>query len=104
MTSTITGCLVIPIRNHNKKKYYPLPALTLSKDKCDELIKMIKDAGLPHYSIFRKFPLSLVHVTINYLGLDIGNLYIMQGSHQIEIVHGFLSSSEMTGYLIWLEI
>ena len=42
-----------------------------------------------------------MHVQSDYLGLGMDNLYIIKGSYQIEIVHEFLSSSEMTGYLIW---
>ena len=68
------------ILNHNLKLKYPLPALTLSKKKFGELIKIIKDTGLPHSSICLKFPLNLVHSTSNYLGLGIYDLYGMQGS------------------------
>ena len=50
------------------------------KKECGETIKIIKDAGLPQSSIFRKFPLNLVHVASDYLGLGMDNLYIMQGS------------------------
>ena len=70
-----------------KKLEYPLPALTLSKKECGEIIKTIKDVGLPHYSICRNFPLNLVHRKRDYLGIGIGDLYIMHGSSQIEIVH-----------------
>ena len=42
-----------------------------------------------------------MHVQSDYLGLGMENLDIIKGSYQIEIVHEFLSSSEMTGYLIW---
>ena len=62
---------------------YCLPALTLSKKECNEIIKIIKDAGLTDSSICRNFPLDLVHVKIDYIGIGVDNLYIMQGSSQI---------------------
>ena len=52
------------------------------KKECGELIKIIKDSGLPHSSICRKFPLNLVHGTRNYLVLGMDNHYIMEGSSQ----------------------
>ena len=55
------------ILDHHQKLEYPLPALTLSKKECGELITVIKDAGLPQSSICKKNPLYLVHGTNNHL-------------------------------------
>ena len=88
----------------NKKLDYPLLALSLSNNECGELIAIIKDSGLPHSSIWKKSPLNFVHGTSDYIGIGMDDLYIIQGSYKIEIVHEFLSRSDMTGNLLRSEI
>ena len=92
------------ILNNHLKMEYLLPALTLSKKEYGDIIKIVKDASLPHSSICRKFPINLVHGTSDYLESGMENLYIMQGSYKIEIVNEFLSISEVTGSLLRPEI
>ena len=61
---------------------YPLLALKLLKKECGKLIAIIKDAGIPKSSIYRKLPIGLVHRATNYLGLGMDDLYILQDSYQ----------------------
>ena len=78
--------------------------LTPSKKEFGEIIKINKEADLPHSSICRKLPLNLVYNTIDELELGMGNLYSMQTSLKIEILHEFLSRSGMIGSLLLLSI
>ena len=45
-----------------------------------------------------------MHGTSDYLELGMDDLYIMQDSSSIEMVHKLLSRSDMTGYLLQLAI
>jgi len=67
---------------------YPLPAIRLTKSRCESIL-----ASLRH------FPRKLVHSTLDYIGLDIKHLFLLQEIMHIKdiILHNF--NATLTGQL-----
>jgi hypothetical protein len=62
-----------------KSLEYPLKATSLSKAQCDHIMKPIRSAALPALGINRHLSLVVVHVTQQYLGVGIPELWTVQG-------------------------
>jgi hypothetical protein len=52
-----------------KTMSYPLPALNLSKQQCDDIMAPIIIYGLPAIGVCRNFPRKMVFAPVEYLGL-----------------------------------
>jgi hypothetical protein len=70
---------------------YPLPALRLTKDQCAAIMAPILRYCLPALGICRNFPRKLVFLTLDYMGLNLQHLYILQEIVRIKdiILHCF---------------
>merc|ERR1712018_377918 len=91
------GCVSTTIM---KLLQYPLPALTLSKKQCDDLVKPIHAVGLTQSGICRKFPKDLIYGSKELHGLGWDDLYVDQGTSKVEILLEHISSQSMTGKLL----
>ena len=58
---------------------YPLLALTLSEVDCNKIMAPILTGGLPKMGVSRSMARSLVYAPLKYQGLELHNLYTMQG-------------------------
>ena len=83
-----------------KTMSYPLPATTLTESQCDHIMAPILQACLPRSGIVRTFPRSLAYASHQHLGLDIPNLYWLQGYYHIDRLLRFANSSHLTGRLL----
>ena len=83
------------------KLRYPLPATTLSRKACINILAPALQAGLPASGIVRTFPRTLVHAPLTARGLNIPDLYSEQGISYIEMLlaHGH-KADDITGKLI----
>jgi hypothetical protein len=69
---------------------YPLMATSLSQKQCDEIMQPILDAGLAALGISRKMNRDVVYGPRKYQGVDIPDLWLLQGILQfwITLAHG----------------
>ena len=79
---------------------YPLPATTLSQTQCDHIMSPILQTCLPRMGIVRTFPRSLTYASNLHLGLDIPNLYWLQGYTHLDRILRFANSWHLTGQLL----
>ena len=79
---------------------YPLPALSLSRKDCQQIMKPVKDAGLSQASVCHTFPLDLVYGSTDLMGLGMTDLYVSQGLAHVEIVQEYIRSTCMIGSLL----
>jgi hypothetical protein len=81
-----------------KMLQYPLAATTLSEKQCTEVMKPLLKGVLPRTGY--TFPRTLVYAHTEILGLEIPNLYWIQGLEHIERLVRFEKSKHLTGKLI----
>ena len=63
---------------------YPLLALSLTRAECTKLVAPIFATALPKSKICRNFPRALLYGSKDVLGLDIPDIYILQGIYKLE--------------------
>ena len=83
-----------------KSLEYPLPALTLSREQCDKIMKIVKSSLLPKSHISKNFPNAILYGIKNEGGLGLEHLYTTQGIKHIEQFVRYLASDTITGKLI----
>ena len=83
-----------------KSLEYVLPATTLSKTQCDQIMAPILKYCLPRIGVVRSFPRALVHAVPTYHGLNLPKLYWLQGFYHIDRLLRFTRSSHITGQLL----
>jgi hypothetical protein len=78
---------------------YPLPAIRLTKAQCESIMAPLLQYCLPALGVCRNFPRRLVFSTLDYMGLDIKHLFILQENFWIKdiILHSF--NDTLTGKL-----
>jgi hypothetical protein len=78
---------------------YPLPAIRLTKSQCESIMAPLLHFCLPAMGVCRNFPRKLVHSTLDYIGLDIKHLFLLQEIMHIKdiILHNF--NATLTGQL-----
>ena len=83
-----------------KSLEYPLMATSLSRAQCQAIMKPLIKAGLPGIHIARNLPLVVRHGPISSQGLQIPDLWILQGIHKLwaYLRHG--DQMTITGSLI----
>jgi hypothetical protein len=57
---------------------YPLPALNLTREECDKVMRPVLQYLLPAIGVCRSFPRSLVYTSEQYMGLGVKNLHTTQ--------------------------
>ena len=75
---------------------YPLPALTLTKAECADLVAPIHAIGLPRSHICRKFPKDLVYGYSSSLCLGLDDLYVDQEVSHAETYMEHLHADTLT--------
>ena len=73
---------------------------TLTQADCDYITSPILQQCLPRMGIVRSFPRTLVHSHSQYQGLEIPNLFWLQGYYHIERLIKFFGSSHLSGSLL----
>lgn len=79
---------------------YPLLALSLTKEECNKLVTPIYATALPKAKICRKFSRALVHGSKEVLGLDLPDIYVLQGIFKIAYFLENYQSSSLQGPLL----
>jgi hypothetical protein len=72
---------------------YALPAITLSKQQLEKIMRPILDAGLSKSGICRKIARSVVYASNKHMGLGVKNPYVTQGIYKIA---SFFNTSQPT--------
>lgn len=83
-----------------KSLEYPLPATTLSSVQCDYIMKPIYKLCLPKLKVVGTFPISLRYSAIQHFGLQLPNLYWLQGYYHLDRLIRYAKSMHLTGQLI----
>ena len=79
---------------------YPLPALTLSYDECNKLMKVVKKGLLAKARIRKPIPSNALYGPVSEGGLVLNHLYVTQGLMYLEKFVRFLGSDTVTGKLL----
>ena len=83
-----------------KKLEYPLPALTLEKKDCNNIISSILSGGLPRIGVCKKMARALVYLPTKFQGLGVHDLYISQGLSHIKVLLDSIWQRTTTGRLL----
>jgi hypothetical protein len=83
-----------------KSLEYPLTALTLSEKQCKTIMAPILAVALPKTKVSRTFPRDVVYGPKSLMGLGLNNLYYVQGSKHIAMLHQFVHTDTITGELM----
>ena len=83
-----------------KSLEYPLPALSLSKDQCQQLNKILKLAAMPKTGVVRSFPNVVVHAPPSHLGLGIPDMYAAQIASHLQMIQAHGERETLTGELL----
>jgi len=78
---------------------YPLPALRLTRAQCEAILAPILGYCLPALGICRNFTRKLVFLTLDYMGLDIKHLFILQEISRIKDIVFHTFNDTLTGRL-----
>jgi hypothetical protein len=63
---------------------YPLPALSLSPEDCDSIMRPLLHYLLPAIGVCRNYPRSLVYSSTKHMGLGVPNLHTTQEIHRLK--------------------
>lgn len=83
-----------------KSLEYPLPALTLTEKECKEIIAPVLAVALPKSKVSRTYPRAVVYGPKGLLGLGMNNLYYVQGTKHIALLHQYVGTDTITGELL----
>jgi hypothetical protein len=78
---------------------YPLPAIRLTKSQCESIMAPLLRFCLPAMGVCMNFPRKLVHSTLDYIGLDIKHLFLLQEIMHIKDIILHNSNATLTGQL-----
>ena len=87
-----------------KSLEYPLPALTLTYDECNKLMKIIKQGLLNSSHVSVSIPSAALYGPKHEGGLQLNHLYLTQGFMHIEKFYRFLNTNTITGKLIQVSL
>jgi hypothetical protein len=79
---------------------YCLPALNLSKNQCNQLMRPILEAALPKAGYNRNFPKEVIHGPTSLLGADIHHPYTTQLIVHLDILLRHGGQETITGQLL----
>jgi len=79
---------------------YPLPALNLTKEQCEQIMAPALDYALPAMGICRNFPRVLVFAPEKYFGLGMPHLYTLQEIFTLSDLILHTERGTMTGLLV----
>ena len=83
-----------------KSLEYPLPALTLTFEECNKIMKIVKQGLLNSLRVSVSIPSASLYGPKSEGGLQLNHLYHTQGLMQIEKLYKFLDTDTVTGKLI----
>ena len=83
-----------------KSLEYPLPALTLTYDECNKIMKIVKQGLLNSLRVSVSIPSASLYGPKSEGRLQLNHLYHTQGLMQIEKLYKFLDTDTVTGKLI----
>ena len=83
-----------------KSLQYPLPALTLNKEQCRSIQRIVINAGLPNGGTCRNYPRAALFGPKNEGGLGMDDLYRYQGTSRIAIIQEHLHTTTITGEML----
>jgi hypothetical protein len=78
---------------------YPLPATRLTRRQCEAIMAPLLQYCLPAMGICRNFPRKLVFSTLEYMGLDIKHLFIVQEIIRVKDIIFHTFNNTLTGKL-----
>lgn len=78
---------------------YPIPALSLSKDQHEEILRPLLAYCLPRLGICRNFPHILVFASSKYFGIDFQRLHTLQEIARIKDLLTHTHRDDLTGKL-----
>jgi hypothetical protein len=89
-----------------KTLLYPLPALNLTREECEQIMSHTVQYLLPAMGICRNFPRTLVYNSVKYMGLGIQHPYTIQEILRIKDILSHVHRRSTTGnlYRISLEV
>jgi hypothetical protein len=83
---------------------YPVPALNLSKEQCEAIMRPILNYGLPAMGICQHFPRDIVYAPPLYRGIGFQNLHTLQEILRIRDLISHTSLSLTTGKLCTMSL
>ena len=84
-----------------KSLQYPLPATTLTRKQCREIMGPLLAQGLSSSGVVRTLPRVIVHGPVKFQGLGIQNLFTFQQTqHILRLLKFCTTEDHMTGQLI----
>ena len=83
-----------------KKLEYPLLAMTLTREECDDILRPLLRATLPKTRINRNFNRKVLHAPGGLLGLELPCLYTTQVVEHVECLLRHGGSQSITGKLL----
>jgi hypothetical protein len=78
---------------------YPLPALNMSKEECESIMKPVLQYLLPAIGVCRNFPRTLVYNSEKYMGLGLKHLHTTQEICRLKDLVSHVSRHTNTGSL-----
>jgi hypothetical protein len=79
---------------------YGTPALTLTKQDCEEIHKPVVNAILPKMGIARSAPRAVIFGTTQFGGMGLTHLAAMQGHTRLQYILGHLRCGDARGRLM----
>jgi hypothetical protein len=79
---------------------YPLPATTLSKEQCEDIMKPILSAGLSHSGIVNTVKRAVAYGPERFLGLGLPHLHVEQTIEGVQRILRFVKSKAVPGQFI----
>ena len=83
-----------------KSLEYPLPALTLTFDECNRIMKIVKQGLLNSLRVSVSIPSASLYGPKSEGGLQLHHLYHTQGFLQVEKLYKYLNTDTVTGKLL----
>ena len=87
-----------------KSLEYPLPALSLSKAECKEIMKPVLKIALPKTTLASSFPRKVLYGPLAEGGLGVHSLYTTQGALHLERLQCYLGTDTITGDLLTISL
>jgi hypothetical protein len=78
---------------------YPLPALRLTRPQCEAIMAPILQYCLPALGICQNFPRKLVFSTLDYYGINIKHLFVIQEIARVHDIIFHTFNDTLTGLL-----
>ena len=68
---------------------YPLLALTLTEEECDQISSHLLKAALPATNVGKNIPKAVREGPLRYNGLGLGNIYVKAGTDWLSTIQEY---------------